>query len=75
MATVDMVEALTGVTINKFAELNLIGFYELASAFGGVEACINKWPGGGGYARASRRTTCRPAPAGTCCNSPARWAR
>jgi LCP family protein required for cell wall assembly len=49
-ATVDTVEALTGVTINKFAELNLIGFYELANAFGGVEACINKWPGGGGYA-------------------------
>jgi LCP family protein required for cell wall assembly len=49
-ATVDTVEALTGVTINKFAELNLIGFYELASAFGGVEACINKWPGGGGVA-------------------------
>jgi anionic cell wall polymer biosynthesis LytR-Cps2A-Psr (LCP) family protein len=49
-ATVDTVEALTGVTINKFAELNLIGFYELANAFGGVEACINKWPGGGGVA-------------------------
>jgi LCP family protein required for cell wall assembly len=45
-AEVDTVEALTGVTINKFAELNLIGFYELASAFGGVEACINSWPGG-----------------------------
>jgi LCP family protein required for cell wall assembly len=48
-ATVDTVEALTGVTINKFAELNLVGFYALANAFGGVEACINKWPGGGGY--------------------------
>jgi LCP family protein required for cell wall assembly len=47
-ATVDTVEALTGVTVNKFAELNLIGFYELAQAFGGVEACINKWPGGDG---------------------------
>ena len=45
-AEVDTVEALTGVTINKFAELNLIGFYELANAFGGVEACINRWPGG-----------------------------
>jgi anionic cell wall polymer biosynthesis LytR-Cps2A-Psr (LCP) family protein len=45
-AEVDTVEALTGVTINKFAELNLIGFYELANAFGGVEACINSWPGG-----------------------------
>ena len=46
----DSVEALTGVTIDKFAELNLIGFYELASAFGGVEACINSWPGGDGVA-------------------------
>jgi LCP family protein required for cell wall assembly len=45
-AEVDTVEALTGVTINKFAELNLVGFYELANAFGGVEACINSWPGG-----------------------------
>jgi LCP family protein required for cell wall assembly len=48
-ATVDTVEALTGVTINKFAELNLVGFYQLAYAFGGVEVCINKWAGGGGY--------------------------
>ncbi|MGD0557387.1 MAG: LCP family protein [Streptosporangiaceae bacterium] len=47
-AEVDTVEALTGVTINKFAELNLIGFYELADAFRGVEACINSWPGGDG---------------------------
>ncbi len=51
----DTVEALTGVTIDKFAELNLVGFYELANAFGGVEACINKWPGGGGV-----------SPGGTC---------
>jgi LCP family protein required for cell wall assembly len=47
-ATVDTVEALTGVTIDKFAEVNLIGFYELASAFGGVEVCVNRWPGGQG---------------------------
>ena len=47
-AAVDTVEQLTGVTINKFAELNLIGFYELASAFGGAEVCVKPWPGGDG---------------------------
>jgi LCP family protein required for cell wall assembly len=47
-AAVDTVEKLTGVTINKFAELNLVGFYELASAFGGAEVCVKPWPGGEG---------------------------
>jgi LCP family protein required for cell wall assembly len=47
-AAVDTVEQLTGVTINKFAELNLIGFYELANAFGGAEVCVKPWPGGDG---------------------------
>jgi LCP family protein required for cell wall assembly len=47
-AAVDTVEQLTGVTINKFAELNLIGFYELAAAFGGAEVCVQPWPGGDG---------------------------
>ena len=49
LAEVETVEALTGVHIDKFAELNLIGFYELASEFGGVEVCVNEWPGGEGY--------------------------
>jgi len=48
-AEVETVEALTGVHIDKFAELNLIGFYELARQFGGVEVCVNEWPGGDGY--------------------------
>jgi LCP family protein required for cell wall assembly len=47
-AAVDTVEQLTGVTINKFAELNLIGFYELAAAFGGADVCVKPWPGGDG---------------------------
>ncbi|HUN32196.1 MAG TPA: LCP family protein, partial [Trebonia sp.] len=47
-AAVDTVEQLTGVTINKFAELNLIGFYELAATFGGAEVCVKPWPGGEG---------------------------
>ncbi|MCW2931965.1 MAG: hypothetical protein JWM19_2927 [Actinomycetia bacterium] len=49
-AAVDTVEALTGVKIDKFAELNLIGFYELANEFGGAEVCVKPWPGGHGYA-------------------------
>jgi anionic cell wall polymer biosynthesis LytR-Cps2A-Psr (LCP) family protein len=46
LAAVETVQALTGVHIDKFAELNLVGFYELAKAFGGVYACVKPWPGG-----------------------------
>jgi hypothetical protein len=35
------VEALTGVHIDHFAELNLDGFYELAKVVGGVEVCLD----------------------------------
>ena len=45
-AAILTVEALTGVHIDKFAELNLVGFYELAAAFGGAEVCVKAWPGG-----------------------------
>jgi hypothetical protein len=34
------VESLTGVHIDHFAEVNLDGFYELASVLGGVEVCL-----------------------------------
>jgi len=47
-AEVTTVEHLTGQHIDHFAELNLDGFYMLAQAFGGIEACVKKWPGGGG---------------------------
>jgi len=47
-AEVATVEHLTGQHIDHFAELNLDGFYMLAQAFGGVEVCVKKWPGGGG---------------------------
>src|SRR5512146_1027674 len=47
-AEVSTVEHLTGQHIDHFAELNLDGFYMLAQAFGGIEACVKKWPGGGG---------------------------
>jgi anionic cell wall polymer biosynthesis LytR-Cps2A-Psr (LCP) family protein len=45
-AEIQTVQALTGVTINKFIELNLIGYYEMAQAFSGIEACVFPWPGG-----------------------------
>ena len=40
LAAVETVEKLTGVHIDHFAELNLIGFYEMAKTFGGVEVCV-----------------------------------
>lgn len=46
LATVQTVEALTGQTINKFAELNLYGYYELAKEFGGIEVCVRPYDGG-----------------------------
>src|ERR1700730_5786777 len=39
-ATVATVEQLTGVHIDHFAEVNLDGFYELASVLGGVQVCL-----------------------------------
>jgi LCP family protein required for cell wall assembly len=41
LAEIQTVEALTGVHIDHFAELNLDGFYELAMVFGGAEVCLN----------------------------------
>ena len=40
LAEVMTVEQLTGGHIDHFAELNLDGFYQLANATGGIEACI-----------------------------------
>jgi LCP family protein required for cell wall assembly len=45
-AAIDSVQALTGVQVDHFAEVNLAGFYELAQTFGGVEACLKSWNGG-----------------------------
>jgi LCP family protein required for cell wall assembly len=41
------VEAVTGVHIDHFVETNLDGFYELASAFNGIEVCVQPWTAGG----------------------------
>jgi LCP family protein required for cell wall assembly len=47
-ATVASVESVTGVKVNHFVEVNLAGFYYLAQAFGGIEACIKPYPGNKG---------------------------
>ncbi|MFD3510370.1 LCP family protein [Nocardia sp. NPDC058666] len=39
---VSAVRDLTGVPIDRFAEVTLAGFYDLAAALGGVEVCLNK---------------------------------
>jgi len=42
LAAIKTVEALTGVHIDHFAELNLLGFYRLAQVFGGIMVCLKK---------------------------------
>jgi LCP family protein required for cell wall assembly len=42
------VEAVTGVHIDHFVEANLIGFYNLAQAFGGIYVCVKPWSGNDG---------------------------
>jgi anionic cell wall polymer biosynthesis LytR-Cps2A-Psr (LCP) family protein len=45
---VQTVESVTGVHIDHFIESNIIGFYELAEQFGGLEICIRPAPAQGG---------------------------
>ncbi|WP_461168078.1 LCP family protein [Tsukamurella serpentis] len=40
-ATLATVERLVGVPIDHFAEVSLVGFYDLAKTLGGVEVCLN----------------------------------
>ncbi|QYN21669.1 LCP family protein [Amycolatopsis sp. DSM 110486] len=40
-ATRQAVEDLTGVKIDHFAEVNLLSFYDISNAVGGVEVCLN----------------------------------
>ncbi len=47
-ATIDTVESVTGVQVDHFMEVNLAGFYYLAQAFGGVEVCLQPYPGNNG---------------------------
>ncbi|MBP2194080.1 LCP family protein [Nocardia goodfellowii] len=41
-SVVNAVRDLTGVPIDRFAEVNLAGFYDLSQALGGVEVCLKK---------------------------------
>jgi anionic cell wall polymer biosynthesis LytR-Cps2A-Psr (LCP) family protein len=43
------VEAVTGVHVDHFVEVNLAGFYYLAQAFVGMEVCIMPAPAQGGF--------------------------
>ncbi len=36
------IEDLTGVTVDHYAEINLVGFYEITKAIGGVDVCLNQ---------------------------------
>jgi LCP family protein required for cell wall assembly len=40
-ALIKTVEKLTGITIDHYAEVNLLGFYNLTNAIGGVDVCLN----------------------------------
>jgi LCP family protein required for cell wall assembly len=39
-ALIGAVEGLTGLTIDHYAEINLLGFYNLTKAIGGVDVCL-----------------------------------
>lgn len=40
-ATIQVVQDLTGVPVDHFAEVNLASFYHLTDALGGVKVCLN----------------------------------
>jgi LCP family protein required for cell wall assembly len=45
-ATVATVQAVTGQQVNHYAVVNLMGYYYLAGAFGGVTVCLKPWTAG-----------------------------
>ena len=47
-ATIATVQSVTGQHVDHFVEVNLAGFYYLASAFSGIEVCIQPYPGNHG---------------------------
>jgi anionic cell wall polymer biosynthesis LytR-Cps2A-Psr (LCP) family protein len=53
---VQTVESMTGVHIDHFIESNIIGFYELAQQFGGLEICIRPAPAQDGFAAGANLT-------------------
>ncbi|HVK22374.1 MAG TPA: LCP family protein [Actinokineospora sp.] len=36
------IEKLTGAKIDHYAEVNLLGFYDITNAIGGIDVCLNK---------------------------------
>ena len=57
---VQTVESVTGVHIDHFIESNIIGFYELAQQFGGLEVCIQPAPAQGGLPAGANLTDADP---------------
>ena len=45
-AEIATVQKLTGIKIDHFAELNLLGFYQLAKVFNGITVCLTAENGG-----------------------------
>ncbi|OLT43680.1 LytTR family transcriptional regulator [Saccharomonospora sp. CUA-673] len=39
---IETVENLTGASIDNYASINLLGFYDITKAIGGVEVCLNE---------------------------------
>ncbi len=50
------VESVTGVHIDHFVVSNIIGFFNLAQQFGGIEVCIKPAPAQGGFAAGANLT-------------------
>ncbi|MEI6649133.1 MAG: LCP family protein [Actinomycetes bacterium] len=40
-ATIATITELLGIPIDHFAEVNLVGFYDIAKALGGIQVCLN----------------------------------
>jgi anionic cell wall polymer biosynthesis LytR-Cps2A-Psr (LCP) family protein len=57
---VQTVESVTGVHIDHFIESNIIGFYELAQQFQGLEICIQPAPAQGGLPAGANLTDSDP---------------
>jgi anionic cell wall polymer biosynthesis LytR-Cps2A-Psr (LCP) family protein len=57
---VQTVESVTGVHIDHFIESDIIGFYELARQFGGLEICIRPAPAQGGLRAGANLTDYDP---------------
>ena len=41
-ATITTITTLLGIPIDHFAEVNLVGFYDIATALGGIQVCLNR---------------------------------